>query len=694
MKRRNFIKSSILASSTAGLLPTSLRAKSIKGGVEEVSGFIFSDAHIGWRGKDQPSIDEQSKAIQVIKSRFNHLDLVFDTGDIHHGYLNEEERNVARNVWLSKMANQFSTSLFHYIPGNHELGKGPRDTELTAAKIGSMNFRPYYSFDYKGIHFVSLPQLTDTILINIESLKWLEHDLSLNKNKTTLIFSHNSIKGTTFDNNENGYRVVINSKEVLKILDKHSNVLGWFHGHNHQYEVVKKVGRLYVSNGRIGGFNPPNKWGPFGQGHLGGVYFTVNSKGLSVRCFSAKENKFFDEFGFMNLSNKIIKPTSFDPNGKCNYYYGHGQISDNIEYKLRNHYLSEKPTKIFTHKNDETVINDNHTFDLTTELFFIGKRTKRLVGYQLLPREIKRDSIASGLFLNQSNSKQNHMMVQFPNHKFTKHNFMARGSYFRTEVGDTYLIKAQFELSEEELNSAKGSIQYVIYNETQEELFKSELIVPENQNNGLFEFSLIIPEFQSPSKNSKYIKFSLRLDGFPQKFVANSIAVSKKVDSNKKMVLSVNNNDVQISEDKHSILPGNNKHRSDLLFRGAQSSIIFKVENVDWQVRNATAEYTKNKIKLLSYCHDFQNSKEVLLTPTKDVNFYVNKTINLMPVEIQNKKNQIIVNMKSFASDSLIAVKISKQVMSGITGGRYIGLFDGLIHIKPEAKVVEITLKE
>ena len=240
MKRRHFIKTSI-AFASAPLLLTHCQESAHNLNNGKIKAFIFSDAHLGWSGNDQPSKETQKNTINTIKNYFGHLDLVFDTGDIHHGNLPEKRRIEARDFWLTHMAGQFPNSLFHYIPGNHELGSGRRDAELTAAQVGSFSFRPYYSFDYKGIHFISLPQLQDTILISQEALNWLKLDLEINKDKTSLIFSHNSLSETTFNNSATGYRVTVNSDQVYNIINKHGNVLAWFHGHNHQYEIVKKV---------------------------------------------------------------------------------------------------------------------------------------------------------------------------------------------------------------------------------------------------------------------------------------------------------------------------------------------------------------------------------------------------------------------------------------------------------------------
>ncbi len=687
MKRRSFIKSSLIVGSSSSILlgcePQQVRTKP---GKDHVSGFIFSDAHIGWRGADQPTVEAQHQAIRVIKNKFKSLDVVFDTGDIHHGYLNEAERNEARDHWLTIMANQFPDSFFHYVAGNHELGKGPYDTELTAAKIGSMNFRPYYSFDHQGIHFVSLPQLLDTILINKESLQWLDHDLMLNKHKTTLIFSHNSIAGTTYSNDETGYRVVVNSEDLLKVINKHPNVLGWFHGHNHQYEVVNKDNRLYVSNGRIGGFDPPESWGPFGQGHLGGVYFSVSKKGLVVRCFSATANQFFDEIGSPNLSNKISRPTSFDAGLKSNYYFGHGQLSDNVEYKLNSHFLSSEAKQVFLQEHQQEVINDNADFAYTTELYFIGKRIKRLIGYQLLPTTLERKTVPEGLMVDRQKNEEN-VVLKFPSYKFTKFNFMVRGSYYRCEAEDVLMLNAEFS---DLTNQSKMVLGYLLYDEFQNILFESDFKDVEMTKGGSFQHQFQIPADVSNQQGSnKYIKFMVKLTGFPKQFVVKKMAVKKLVPEKSVKLIKINDVSYDVSAKKSFSLTGTESVKN-LKFRGQPSSLIFKVPDVDWQVRNAEAQYTENSIEVSSYRHTFQKRREVILTPLNHVTEYLSKTTDIMPFKVEYESEKIKIWLDSYSNESTMLIRFSVKP-SNLIGAELISMQANAMLIKPNSRQVLVS---
>ena len=93
-----------------------------------------------------------------------------------------------------------------YTTGNHQItvwGKD-YDTEFHMNRMGSCPCRPYYSYDIKGVHFVSLPELMTAAYVTDEELAWLELDLNVHRDTTTIILSHNAIKGTTLAHDDPG----------------------------------------------------------------------------------------------------------------------------------------------------------------------------------------------------------------------------------------------------------------------------------------------------------------------------------------------------------------------------------------------------------------------------------------------------------------------------------------------------------
>ena len=221
---------------------------------EVLKGFIVSDAHFGWPSEQQPSPQKQREMIAHIHDRFPDLDLFLDTGDAHHSSLGQRV-DAARRDWSDIIANQSNQAPFYYVPGNHDIvSPVDGDAERRCCRMGSMSYRPYYSFDIKGIHFVSVPELEHPVWVNKETLDWLRLDLELNRDKSVILLSHNNVKGTTADDNFMlGYRGLANSEDILNLIVPHPNILAWMHGHNHDYVIKESHRRLFVSNGRIGG---------------------------------------------------------------------------------------------------------------------------------------------------------------------------------------------------------------------------------------------------------------------------------------------------------------------------------------------------------------------------------------------------------------------------------------------------------
>ena len=115
-------------------------------------------------------------------------------------------------------------------------------------------------------------------------------------------------------------------------------MIAWMHGHNHTWEIVRKVGKLFVSCGRIGGFSPTHWPAKFGGGHLGGMYFEVASEHCRMRGYSVTEGRFFDELaGFEHLDARLETPTTFDAAAAPAFSYGYGGARDGQRTPVFNH---------------------------------------------------------------------------------------------------------------------------------------------------------------------------------------------------------------------------------------------------------------------------------------------------------------------------------------------------------------------
>jgi len=369
MNRRDFVKRSTLASAlvAAPALTQAMSRAPNASGRNVLKGFIVSDAHFGWRNAQQPDPQKQRELITHIHERFPDLDVWLDTGDAHHSSLGAKEVfDAATRDWCDIIANQSHNALFFYVPGNHEITDptAGQDSERRCARMGSMSYRPYYSFDLKGIHFVSVPELEHPSYVNKETLNWLKLDLDLNRDKTVILLSHNDIKGTThFDDKfMAGYRGVDNSEALMDVINLHPNVISWMHGHNHDYMISKHNNRLFVSNGRIGGFNPKHA---FVDGEpLGGIYFEITPEQLTVRSYSAEHQKFLDEdMGRAGRSQILQTTTTVNASAPTNYAFGHGGFVDGQRAAVYNYHTSkESLCSLVLAGTEDACINENVDF--------------------------------------------------------------------------------------------------------------------------------------------------------------------------------------------------------------------------------------------------------------------------------------------------------------------------------------------
>lgn len=694
MKRRQFLKTS-LAAGSAPLILTACNDKASNESKDPhaISGFIFSDAHIGWEHEMQPALETQAEMIQRIKKFFPRLDLVFDTGDVHHAHIKEPGRKIARDFWLKKMVGEFPTSLVHYIPGNHELGVGLKDAEITASELGSMNFRPYYSFDFKGIHFISLPQLVSTILISRESLNWLKQDLLINREKTTLIFSHNCLKETTYTNNETGYREVVNSEEVYKIINEYNNVIGWFHGHNHQYEIVKKHNRLYVSNGRIGGFNPPKHWGDFGQGHLGGIYFEINHTGLSVKCFSATENQFLEDLGFSQLSNQLKTPTSFQPQGKTNYYWGHGKMLNDISYQFNNHYLTNNSAYAIITPNTDSVINENNDLTYETEFFFAGSDINKVVGFVVRPGALKTTDTKKGLMIDTLAQKK--FQVHFPEENYLYDTYLSRSGYYRCARNSSYQLVAGFSnLSDE----TQIKYKFKVLDINHKLCYQQSAFTPLSYTGGQYQINLKIPEelTHEPSDNRLYLFITIEIIDPPDKVFIRYINLTQLIASQPgKQSIVINDSSFSLSENrtitktKLLLSASGTMHIQD---KKVSHTLLAVSPNIQWQIRNANAELIDNQIHIKSMRHDFQSEPEIILTPTTHKSNFINRLKNIDSCVINYRQSAIeITDLKYYADAEVVLLTNSNDV--SVLGGTITQQNSEHLHINIDSDTNEVLIQ-
>jgi hypothetical protein len=332
---------------------------------------LLSDFHFGWPNLDQPTETAIHRALSTASERS--IDCFVDSGDAHHGALDLAKGEKARSAW-TRVSGALGPNLpFLYLPGNHEmLDFRGEDAEWRCVVLGSLGLRPYWSMSFRGIHFAAVPQMRRVNLVNREVLEWLALDLDLHRHETTILLAHQALKGTTYNNGELDYRELVNSDEMFSLMDRHPQVKAWMHGHNHTFEVVKKHGRLYVSNGRMGGFIPPLEWGEFGQPHLGGMVLDISEDRILVRAYNGSLGRYFDG---PRMQGEIIGPTTYNPAASTRFSMGLGLAAGGQHWPLNRHFSSTTPLRIVARRASDRALNDDPGLHLSCPLW--GERAEK-----------------------------------------------------------------------------------------------------------------------------------------------------------------------------------------------------------------------------------------------------------------------------------------------------------------------------
>ena len=640
LSRRAFIRDSTLIGSGLTIFGNGLFSRPLPGELNtgSLKGFIVSDAHFGWLGKDQPSNEEIHEAVNRILKRFPDLDLFIDTGDAHHNYAREK----SKGDWLENIANHCGMLPFFYVAGNHENWTSRTtpapwvtyDSELECAKLGSMPLELYYSFDYKGIHFISLPQLMNQAYISDAEIDWLELDLEIAKDRSTIILSHNSIQDTTEYFSDIGYRQTANSQRLLKLFSEHPNIISWMHGHNHTYEVIYKYNMVFVSNGRIGGFNPQFP-GSYGKDNLGGIYFEVSEKNFVVRGYSATRECFIDELpDHDHVQHKESRETSFDKNSGFAFNIGAGKQAAGTARKI-NHHFAGGNRRLLARRAASQVINENPDLSVYTQRKNKNWRTKHLAGYSFMPleeNEVKEDPnwewTEDGVIIFKRDPSAG------PKTIFTPEIDISSRSYYKCVPGKKYRIRIEVDSP-----SAKAGLSFIflVHDRNYSKIWESrsrsvQLKRGMNRYTHVFE----VPLFQFPetlyhsmqSENTFHFAAGAEFSNLDGDILLKSVAITceeSRIDKISDGIdFRLNNRQIHLQnrEDSeqicHGILPSNPDYFENIR-TGENTGItswILRHEAPAWQVRNATVHEREGTLHVGPLRNRFSGKDEIVIVPT------------------------------------------------------------------------------
>ncbi len=663
-----------------------------------LKGFIVSDAHFGWVHHEQPAPEVQSLMMERIISRFPDLDVFIDTGDAHHGALKGENGDKARGQWTDIIPGGSGTVPFYYVAGNHEIigTLEQYDQEWLCNEMGSVTCRPYYSFDLKGIHFISLPELIQPTYISNETIEWLKLDLEVNKNQTVIILSHNNIKETTTPMGEPGYRGVVNSGEMQHLFRKYPGIIAWMHGHNHTYEIVRSNEMIYVSNGRIGGFVPSLTWGEAGQGHLGGIYFEVRKDKFIVKAYSATKEKFLDELGYPHLSSEIQIATSFNSQTRPAYSFGYGGMIHGQRIPAFLHHASlEKNNEIVVKNLNETAFNEDPTFSLF-EFRDAGKSRYQwlLMGTSIgTPNYFEKENKLwrwenPGIRLLAQENDNYPVIVSIPDRRFE------RFCYYRCVPGFTY--KAVLNLEAKGGGQQLG-IEYTCHDREGNKLatLNGPVWILE-QGEKTYNCSLTIPQF-SEHRNIYNDPESDNLIQITVKAIFKRMhndVIIRKFD----IMLHPGDKNLAHQDNKpssvgsiHGNLPADLNDTDINVIHEADGRMVIQSDtschqrtvwllrqnNIDWQVRNATVSDLGNYLEINGLRNTWTFRKEIIIVPVqREEKMFVHRLSNIeksriYPLNRNNRYLRIEVLKCAGQGEVIIYSTRRPKKITGVTGWSY-----------------------
>ena len=186
----------------------------------------LSDSHWGFEG---PKVNPDArgtlpKAIAAVNALAEPPDFVVFTGDLTHTTDNPVERR-KRLGEFRDIVSGLKVKTVHFMPGEH-------DASLDHGKAWMEFFGPtHYTFDHKGVHFVTLDNVSDPAArLGEEQIAWLAADLEKQpKDARIVVLTHRPL----FDLAPQWDWATRDGAQAMEVLMRHPNVTV-FYGHIHQ----------------------------------------------------------------------------------------------------------------------------------------------------------------------------------------------------------------------------------------------------------------------------------------------------------------------------------------------------------------------------------------------------------------------------------------------------------------------------
>jgi predicted phosphodiesterase len=173
-------------------------------------------------------------------------DFVMSVGDLIEGYTEDAAQIEAEWKEFLGFIDQMQMRFF-FVAGNHDL------TNPLMHKIWREHFGPeWYSFDYRGVHFICLCSEDPNFRIGDKQLAWFEADLKKSAAaRWTLVFLHKPLWFISERYRSFGMQDITNWPAVEKLLHGRRHTV--FAGHTHHYAQFHRNGATYYQLATTGG---------------------------------------------------------------------------------------------------------------------------------------------------------------------------------------------------------------------------------------------------------------------------------------------------------------------------------------------------------------------------------------------------------------------------------------------------------
>jgi hypothetical protein len=229
--RRDFMKllavggGAVFASALTGRAISAAYGNNSQAAYDDFYFVQLSDTHWGYSGPANPdAANTLKKAVAAVNELKEQPDFIIFTGDLTHTTDDPKERR-RRLAEFRDIVTGLKVKNVRFIPGEHDasLDNGSAYKELFG--------ETHYSFDHKGVHFVTLDNVSDVgANIGDAQLEWLKADLSRQKKDAPIVvFTHRPL----FDLAPKWDWATRDGAKAIDILMPYSNVTV-FYGHIHQ----------------------------------------------------------------------------------------------------------------------------------------------------------------------------------------------------------------------------------------------------------------------------------------------------------------------------------------------------------------------------------------------------------------------------------------------------------------------------